>query len=293
MERRKFVKYSTLLPLLPVSLKIPDPIVDYKLKTSCNLYSFNSYLSSGKMSLEEVISFCGRLGFDAVDPTGYYFTGYPEVPSDEYIYTIKRQAFDQGMAISGTGIRTDFAVPDVYERRKSIELTRKWIDVAAKMDAPVLRIFAGKKIPEGKKKEAMQWIVDSIHKCVDYGSRNGVIITMQNHFDALKTLDDILYVLDAIDSPWFGLNLDIGSVRLNDPYEDIRILMPYARTWQIKEHVYRKEIKEPTAIPKLIALIKDGGYHGYLPLETLRPSDPMERLEPFLTEVKKEIDKDN
>jgi len=45
----------------------------YKLKLSCNLYSFNAPLRSGEMSLEDVISFCADLGFDAVDPTGYYF----------------------------------------------------------------------------------------------------------------------------------------------------------------------------------------------------------------------------
>ena len=45
------------------------------------------------MSLEQVIDFCAELGFDAVDPTGYYFPGYPEPPADAYVNAVKRHVF--------------------------------------------------------------------------------------------------------------------------------------------------------------------------------------------------------
>jgi len=34
---------------------------------------------------------------------------------------------------------------------------------------------------------------------------------------------------------WFGLNVDIGSLRTGDPYEEIARLAPHACTWQVKE----------------------------------------------------------
>jgi sugar phosphate isomerase/epimerase len=262
----------------------------YKLKTSCNIFSFNKLLTDNTWSLEQATEFCASLGFDAIDPTGYYFKGYPEVPTDTYIYSLKRLAFVNGLAISGTGIRNDFALPEKNARKKQIELTKRWIEVAAKLDAPAIRVFVGKEIPQGFNLEDVQsWVVESVNQCIEFGRSHGVIITLQNHFDALKSVQEIKSVLDKIDSPWFGLNLDIGSLRLGDPYQDIETLIPYARTWQIKEKVYRNNVQEDTDIPKLISLIKKGGYRGYIPVETLSPSDPRERLGPFLREIEAAI----
>ncbi len=289
MLRRDFIKntgFSALVTGSSLSTIWDALIRDYKLKTSCNMYSFNQLLTDGSMTLERAIEFCGELGFDAVDPTGYYFTGYPQIPSDGHIYKIKHTAFINGMAISGTGIRNDFALPDKNERERQVDFTRRWIEVAAKLDAPVIRVFAGNRLPEGVKvQEVQKWILDALYPCIDFGKDHGVIITLQNHFDALKTVEEVKFVLDQIDSPWFGLNLDIGSLRDGDPYEQIETLIPYARTWQIKENVYRNGTSEPTDINKLIALIKRGKYKGYIPLETLPPSNPLIRLESFLREV--------
>jgi len=71
-----------------------------RIKLSCNLYSFNAALTSGEMSLEQVIDFCAGLGFAAVDPTGYYFKGYPAPAADEEIYRVKHRAFRSGLDIT-------------------------------------------------------------------------------------------------------------------------------------------------------------------------------------------------
>ena len=89
------------------------------------------------------------MGFDGVDITGYYFKGYPLAPSDEYIYRIKRRAFGLGVEISGTGIRNDFTIADKNKRQQEVEHVKKWIEVASKMGAPVIRIFAGNQQNEG------------------------------------------------------------------------------------------------------------------------------------------------
>src|SRR5512133_3359309 len=83
-----------------------------KLKTSLNAYSFNGPLMKGDMNLDQLLEFCAANQIDAVDITAYYFPGYPEVPSDEYIYHIKQMAFLLGVEISGTGVRNDFTDPD-------------------------------------------------------------------------------------------------------------------------------------------------------------------------------------
>jgi len=68
------------------------------------------------MTLEEALDFCAELGFDAVDPTGYYFPGYPEAPPDAYVYAIKNRALRLGLDVSGTGVRNDFTYADPAKR---------------------------------------------------------------------------------------------------------------------------------------------------------------------------------
>jgi len=85
------------------------------------------------MTLTDAVHFCAQHGVDALDPTGYYFPGYPKVSADEYIYNLKRTAFVNGVAISGTGVRNNFAVADEAARNNDVRMVKDWIVVASKL----------------------------------------------------------------------------------------------------------------------------------------------------------------
>jgi len=262
----------------------------HKIKLSLNLYSFNSLLMEKKIDLFDVLDFCAEYNFDAIDPTGYYFPGYPEVPTDEFMMKFKRQAFLQGLDISGTGVRNDFANPDATARKADIELVKKWVEAAAKMGIPNLRIFAGTNKHEGfTRDQVFEWMAKDVKECCEYGKKFGVIIAIQNHNDFLKSAADVDRIFEMVDSEWLGLNLDIGSYRLADPYEEIQKNLKYAVTWQIKENVWIDGKEVPTDFPKLFKIIKDGGYRGYLPLETLGAGDPYQKVPVLLENVRKAL----
>jgi sugar phosphate isomerase/epimerase len=169
-----------------------------KLKTSLNAYSFAKDLNdhikhrAPGMTLFGVLDFCAQHNFDAVDPTGYYFPGYPAVPKDAFINDFKRRAFQLGLDISGTGVRNDFAQVDKTERAKGVQHVKEWVEVAAKLGAPVLRVFAGAQ-PEGKDwNKVAKWMAADLRECADYGQRYGVLIGVQNHGDMLKTADECI-----------------------------------------------------------------------------------------------------
>ena len=242
------------------------------------------------MTLEEAVDFCAALGFDAVDPTAYYFAGYPETPPMADVHRIKQRAFLQGLAISGTGVRNDFTVPDEEQRAADVALVRRWTDVASALGAPFLRVFAGHALPEGYAEEEMfEWVVEGVAACVAYGEERGVMIVLQNHNALLRTSADVLRLRERIPSDWFGLNVDIGSLRTGDPYEEVARLAPHAYTWQIKENVYRSGQEEKTDVKRIVQIAREAGYRGYLPLETLGPGDPKEKLPRFLDEVREAL----
>jgi len=258
-----------------------------KLKLSLNAYSFNGPLSRGEMDLDDLFDFCAEHRFDAVDPTGYYFPGYPDVPPDRYLYDLKRKAFELGLEISGTGVRNDFTVLDQDKRKSDIQLIKNWIFAAEKMGIPVIRIFSGTQHHEARSwEEVAKWMVNDIRECVEFGKDHGVVVAVQNHADFLQSADQVKKLIQMVDSHWFGLILDTGSYGGNDPYEEIRKTVPYAVSWQVKELINRNGKEEPIHLARLREIVEASSYRGYLPIETLGPGDPFVKVPAFLAQVR-------
>jgi sugar phosphate isomerase/epimerase len=227
------------------------------------------------MTLDDLLEFCAGQGFIAVDITGYYFKGYPQVPSDETLYQVKRKAFSLGLEICGTGVRNDFTHADPAKRTENVQLVKNRIHVCQKLGGQAIRIFSGTQEPEGyTRAQILQWMLDDIRECVDYGKAHGVVVALQNHNDFVKTAAHTIEIMESIQSPWFGLMLDIGSFRKGDPYEEIARTIKYAVTWQIKEKVFVEGEEVVVDADKLMKLIKASDFRGYLPLETLGEGDP-------------------
>jgi sugar phosphate isomerase/epimerase len=246
-----------------------------QLNISLNIYSFNRPLRDGKLTIADVIDYCARHGIVGLDATGYYFPGYPEAPSDEYVYGLKRQAYVNGVTIHGTGVRNDFAVADEEARKADVRLVKNWIDVASKLGATEVRVFSGKKIPDGYSfDDVLEWMSADMRECAEHGRRRGVMIGLQNHHDFLKTAAETIRLVEAVDSEWFGVKLDVGSLRQHDPYEEIEKLLPYAISWQLKENVWYGDKQVPTDFRRVMSIIRRAGYRGFLPIETLGAGEP-------------------
>jgi sugar phosphate isomerase/epimerase len=297
LDRRAFLGTLSVLPLASAPVTAQDPAPSRpgpktpKIKLSCNLYSFNEPLRQQQITLERALDECAELEFDAVDPTGYYFPGYPEAPPDRFLFAIKKRALRLGLDISGTGVRNDFTVADRAKREADVALVKRWVDVAVKLGAPMVRVFAGRGAPEGHSvAETTGWVVEHLRDCAAYGSEHGVLIVLQPHDDLLKTAGETLAVRERIGSDWFGLNVDIGSLRTtDDPYSEIARLAPHACTWQIKEQVYRKGVPEDVDVVKIVRILRQAGYRGYVPLETLGAGDPRPKLRGFLDRVRQAL----
>ena len=262
-----------------------------KVKIGLNCYSFNQPLIAKTMTVEEMFRISASIGFEAADLTGYYFSTYPAVPTDEEIYRYKKCAFLLGLDISGTGVRNDFTLADPEKRKLEVQLVKDWIIVASKLGAPVIRVFAGKEVPAGfTRKQVVEWMGKDLQECADFGAQHGVMVGIQNHNDFLKTAADVEEILEQVKSDWFGLILDIGSFRTTgNPYKEIEQVVPYAINWQIKETVFINNVETKTDMKKIDDILKNSGYRGYIPIETLGAGDPTEKVIRFYNEVKEAI----
>jgi sugar phosphate isomerase/epimerase len=259
-----------------------------RLKTSLNAYSFNASLMDGSMTIHDLIDFCAAEGFDGVDITGYYFKGYPAVPDDKYLYEIKRKAFNEGIAITGTGVRNDFTYADKNKRQKEVDHVKQWVEVAEKIGAPVIRVFAGTQKNEGISKEKVtEWMLPELQSCTDFGGQHGVVIGLQNHNDFIQTAAQVNNIIEKVNSPWLGLILDTGSYRVLNAYDEIQLSVRHAVNWQIKENIFIDGREIETDLNRIISIIHQSGYKGYLPIETLGKGDPKEKVRALFTRLRR------
>jgi len=285
MKRRELLTGMMATPLMAGSL------VQRKrgshVKLALNAYSFNKPLMDGSMKLAEVIDFCAENELEGVDLTGYYFPGYPKVPTDEFIYGIKRHAWMNGVTIGGTGVRNDFALPSAAERVEQIRLIKDWVDVAEKLGGNMVRVFAGKVVPKGFTfDQVLEWMVPSFQDCSSYAAKKGILLGLQHHDDYLKTAAETIRLTEAVKSDWFTVILDVGSLRQGDPYAEIEKLLPYASNWQVKEHVWYGTKKVDIDLPRLRKIVDKIGYRGFMPIEALGEGDPKVVVKNFLGKVR-------
>lgn len=283
MQRRSFLKSSSIALVGAAGIQATKAGVstqtDLGPTPSLNAYSFNEELLDGTLSLNGLFQFAAQTGFSAVDLTAYYIPGYPEIPSDELLYEIKRKAFRNGVSLSGTGVRNDFTVNGQEELASEIEHVKQWIVSASKLGAPNIRVFDGKAQQTTKPAEILKkQVVDAFRECARFGSKYGVSVAFQNHNEFIVSADDIIDIIHKVNSEWFGLMLDTGSVSGPDPYGEIDRLIPYATTWQLKEKVQSGIGSAPVDINRILELIRKHQYHGFIPMETLGEGDPKEKI---------------
>lgn len=248
-----------------------------RVKLGLNAFTFNHELLSGRMTMHEVIDFCAENHVDGVDMTGYYFPGYPAVCDDQTLFDLKRYAFINGVTISGTGVRNSFTTNNENLLAESIRHTHQWIEVAAKIGSDVLRVFSGKKQSPGPDREtANARLIESLKQCSVRAQEHGVMLGLQHHHDFLKTADQTLDVIAAVDSPWCGVVLDVGSLREKNVYQEIERLLPYTTTWQIKEQVWVDGEQVAADLDRIAEIIDRVGYRGFLPIEVLGKDDTVE-----------------
>jgi sugar phosphate isomerase/epimerase len=140
----------------------------------------------------------------------------------------------------------------------------------------VIRIFAGK-VAKGETEEvAVARAIEGIKESLPYAAKKGVTLALENHGGITATPDQLLTLVKAVDSPNFGVNLDTGNFRTADPYADLARIAPYAVNVQVKTEIGREgQSKEDADLAKLIRILRDARYSGYVVLEYEAADDPM------------------
>jgi len=243
-------------------------------KFSLAAYSYRDLLSgeAPELTLHDFIDQCASMGLHGTELTSYYF---PANPSAEYLHELHAHAFKLGLDVSGTAVGNDFCHPPGPKRDQQISLVKRWIEHAAMLNAPVIRIFSGK--PQGGQTvaQAHHLAVEGMEECCDYAGQHGVFLALENHGGLTSKVEGMLSLIRDVKSPWFGVNLDSGNFHGEDIYDDLAKIAPFALNVQVKVVVSPAGGgKQPSDFGRLASILKDAGYRGYIVLEYEESEDP-------------------
>ena len=293
MQRREFLSSLGAVPLagalIPAAI---DPIKrtgPTRMKLSLAAYSFRAALEGAKktMTLDDFVDLASTYDLEAVEPTSYYF---PEPATAEYCRSLRRHAFLQGLSISGTAVRNTFTHRPGPQLDKEIDHVKRWVDLAAELHAPTIRIFAGDLQKGTSEADARKWCVDAIHRACEHAATRGVILALENHGGIVTTADQLLAIVREVRSEWFGVNLDTGNFRGADPYADLARVAPYAVVVQVKTEMSAAGGgRQEADFARVIKILRDVKYRGFVALEYEAKEDPRQAVPRYLQQLRKLI----
>jgi sugar phosphate isomerase/epimerase len=256
------------------------------MKLSLAAYSMREALGEGTIDLFDFIDWCAELDLQGTELTSYYF---PKEFDNAFLHKLKLHAYKQGVSISGTAIANDFCqAPGSEGRKKDLAHVKKWIDYAAEMDAPHIRIFAGR-APEGLALEtALGYVADGIRECLDYAGKRGVVLGLENHGGVTARAKDHLAICDRVGNhPNFGVNLDSGNYR-TDCYDELAMAAPRAVNVQIKVMISdNDENRLDTDMERVRDILNAANYKGWVVLEYEEKEDPRVAIPRYIEQLKK------
>ena len=287
IHRRRFLQTAggaaaaSLWPKAPAGANPAVPVSSMRprLFSGCCAYSYEKYLLSGKMTMEEFILKAVELGIDGVDMTTYYLKS----TEPGYLVSLRHLAFKNGVPFSGAAIGTQMCQPDPTKRAAEIEGIKKWVDATDWLGASHLRVFGGV-VPQGATDEqGIQWVAETMKVACDYAAQKGITLGIESHGGITARAENILEILHRVNSPYAGCNLDLTHFRENE-YAQIEMLVPYATHTHIRDHFDRGNL--PIDLDRVWQMFVKAAYKGYMSAEYQAQEDPMTGVPKLVAKIR-------
>jgi sugar phosphate isomerase/epimerase len=295
LSRRRFLQLSSLAALSAHAIEPFARKGAPRLRLSLAAYSFRDFFKDAThkrkddvehtLDIPGFIDFCAENGCEGAELTSYYF---PKDITHEQLRAIQRHAFLRGVSVSGTSVGNNFARAKGPELDKEIADTKHWIDNAAILGAPHIRVFAGAPPKGTDLAEAKRNCIAAMEEVCAYAGERGIFLGLENHGGIVAEPDGLLEIVKAVKSPWFGVNLDTGNFRTADPYADLARCAPYAVNVQVKMSIRRAgaNADEPADLARVMQILRDANYQGWVALEYENPEDPWKAVPAALAQLK-------
>lgn len=292
INRRNFLKQSSngLLGLSAFSLipafnhtTMANTSADLFFKISLAEWSLQRTLFAGKLTnMEFPAKAKNDFGINAVEYVNQFFKDKAE--DEAYLKELKSRASDLG--VENVLIMIDqeghLADEDDAKRTQSIENHYKWVEAAKFLGCHSIRVnaYATAKDPEEGKAAA----VDGLSRLTEFAEPYGIGIIVENHGGFSSNGVWLSDVMKQVNKPGCGTLPDFGNFCIQrgpdgcaeeyDRYKGVKELMPFAKGVSAKSGEFDADGNcVETDYYKMLKIVKDAGYQGYIGIESGSPTD--------------------
>jgi sugar phosphate isomerase/epimerase len=254
-----------------------------RFRTGLVAYSYRDLLQKKAMTYEDLIRIAVETGTDGIDLTVYWLAG----TTDDVLLPLRRLAYRNRVEIYSIGTRIRLAQPTAELRDQQIIELRKWLDVAQKLGATHVRVFGGDK-PEGATTEqAIGFAVETLKRGAELAGARGLIIGLEDDGGLTDYAKETIEIVSRVNSPWAGMNLDIGNFKPPDVYGQIDTSIPYAVSTHVKTEITQDDGKNaPMDWDRVFRMFAAKGFRGYMGLEYEASDDPVPVVPGYLRKLK-------
>ena len=251
-------------------------------KAICH-YSFHRRWAAEKWTPDRLAKEVRDLGIEGID---YHvrLLGAAEGAAELVTAAVARY----GLILSSLSLSTNFNRPAAGELKAEIEATGKWIQFAAKVKAPVSRVFGGgmsaaERQDPAAGAAARQRMLDGLAAVAKEAEKCGITLALENHGGLPCTAEEQIEVVKAVNSPALRATIAVGNYMDGgqEGHVATALVAPYAAYVHFKDN---KKVPDPSkpwgwkSVPTVlgqgdvnlaecVAALKKAGYAGFVALE--------------------------
>ena len=292
--RRTFIKSAAvaaagwgLASSIPAYLLAEEKTNDLFFRLAISQFSLASQFWTKKLDpLDFPAKVKNDFGITGLDYCSMFFAD--KAKDRIFLQQLKGRAADAGsynlrIMVDGEGVLGDL---DETVRIKAVENHYKWIDAAATLGCPMIRVnIEG----EGRPEDVAKAAVDSLGRLIEYGSSRQVDVIVENHVGISCNAAWLAGVMKQVNSVHCGTLADFGNFCINrtkpeaqtidafmktkcleeyDRYKGITELMPFAKGVHAKTHVFDAQGNDTeTDFTRMFRIIRDSGFTGWVSVE--------------------------
>ena len=187
-----------------------------------------------------------------------------EVPTIEYLNTLKRNAADENvqMILIMVDDEGDGCASGKEERKQFAINHRKWIDIAQYLGCHSIRTNCrGEENIDSN--EALKYAAESYHLLLEYAEEANINVLIENHGGVSNDADFMVQLIKEVDHPLFGTYPDWREPSDDfDNYSYLQKTLSYAKGMS-----YRNQPTEELTA-EMIKLCRQSNYHGWYGIES-------------------------
>jgi sugar phosphate isomerase/epimerase len=270
MHRRQFLAAGTAVAS---ALAFPDrtltgqsaAIPRARFRTGLVAYSYRDALQARTMTHEDLIRVAVETGTDGIDLTVYWLPSR----ADDYLLSLRRLAYRNRVEIYSIGTRVQLSNPAGPLRDKQFAELRQWVDVASKLGASHIRVFGAERPKDATLEQALDYAGESMRMFAEYSGARGITLGVEDDGGMTEYAKETLEIVKRANSPWAGMNLDIGNFRAPKVHDQIEMSIPFAVSTHIKTTYAPDDgsARVPFDLDRIFQMFAKHGYKGYMGLE--------------------------